>query len=717
VETGRDTRRISYRVSLLVVIPVMVALTGGVIALLTFQSGRNAVEELSRSLFGVVSQQAAAMTRAELRRAVPVSESLRRFKDDGLLGDDWLPTARVLDATLRANPELSWVSLSDDGGSFIGAFHSTTGAFRLNHSVVGADGHTEMFEDDVDDTGHLTQVRHELDRGYDPRTRPFWTLAKERRARVWTPPYVFFDQGVPGITCATPVFDAKGTMRDVFTVDSDLNSLGDLVRSLKVSPGGRVFLYTQDGIVVAHPSVTLVEKTGEGANGRLVRADEIDDPVARAFFAKATELGLDAKREDARAERKRDDKPAEFSFTSGGTRYLASHTAFTIDENLTWAVAVFAPESDFMDAVRKNNLISLLVSLGMLLLAIPFTLWLSNRVARPLTRLAHEMDEVGRFELGDRPLASSWFREISQMNAALLRMKQGLRSFGSYVPKDLVRSVLASGQEAVLGGRTKELTIFFSDIAGFTTLAETMKPDALVALLGDYLGEMTGVIASRKGTVDKFIGDGIMAFWGAPAELAEHATSACGAALECAARLRSIAAGDTKAAAWANKLQTRIGIATGEVLVGNIGTPERMNYTVIGDTANLAARLEGLNKVYGTKILVSEATRVAAGDALVFRPVDVVMVKGKSQGVKVYEVLALGTETTGDARKIAELSEQALAAYVARDFARAISLWESVLGLRPGDPAALVMLERAREYASAPPTSSAWTGVYVAESK
>jgi adenylate cyclase len=163
------------------------------------------------------------------------------------------------------------------------------------------------------------------------------------------------------------------------------------------------------------------------------------------------------------------------------------------------------------------------------------------------------------------------------------------------------------------------------------------------------------------------------------------------------------------------------------VLVGNIGTPERMNYTVIGDTANVAARLEGLNKVYGTSILVSEATREAAGDALVFRPVDVVMVKGKSQGLKVYEVLALGSKTTvslgdapnpsGDARKIADLSEQALTAYVSRDFQRAITLWESVLAIRPGDPVSQVMLERAREYAGAPPASAAWTGVYVAESK
>src|SRR6185437_1039257 len=185
----------------------------------------------------------------------------------------------------------------------------------------------------------------------------------------------------------------------------------------------------------------------------------------------------------------------------------------------------------------------------------------------------------------------------------------GLRSFGAYVPRDLVRAVLASGERAELGGKTKELTIFFSDLAGFTTLSETLAPEALVELLGGYFDEMTRVIQSHGGTIDKFIGDAIMAFWNAPGDEPDHAARACQAALDCQAKLDAMRRADARLAG----LQARIGLATGSVLVGNIGASDRMNYTVMGDTVNLASRLEGLNKAYGTPIMIAETTFAKAG--------------------------------------------------------------------------------------------------------
>jgi adenylate cyclase len=245
-------------------------------------------------------------------------------------------------------------------------------------------------------------------------------------------------------------------------------------------------------------------------------------------------------------------------------------------------------------------------------------------------------------------------------------------------------------------------------------MAEMMSPDELVRAMGHYLDEMTRIIAAQGGTVDKFIGDAIMAFWGAPAESADHAARACETAVQCQRKLADIRA--TASTPWGKGLHSRTGIATGSALVGNIGSPERFNYTVMGDTVNLASRLESLNKLYGTAILVSEATYRAAGNRVVGRPVDVVQVKGRQSGVKLYELLCLATDEDREARDLAALGEQGLGAYLARDFEAAARRFDAMLRLRPHDPAAAMLLDRCREFIAAPPPAD-WTGVYIATQK
>ena len=231
------------------------------------------------------------------------------------------------------------------------------------------------------------------------------------------------------------------------------------------------------------------------------------------------------------------------------------------------------------------------------------------------------------------------------------------------------------------------MTVFFSDLAGFTSFSETMSPDELVALLGDYFDAMTKVIGASGGTIDKFIGDAIMAFWNAPLSEERHAILASEAALACVQKLEAMKRESSVYAV----LSARIGIATGPVLVGNIGSHERMNYTVMGDTANLASRLEGLGKRYGTSILVSEATYQAAKGAIVMRAVDVVAVKGKSKAVRVFEPLALRREpeTEAESESLAReaASLEALDAYLEQRFGDAVQAWERMLVLAPSDKA------------------------------
>lgn len=686
-------RRISYRLSLAVAVPLLVAVTGAAVIGYSHVRGRRQIEENTAALFRRVSVQTGDEAREHVMGAVPVAELASGSMDEG--GGAREAMARRFVTFLRAHPELSWVSYSDEAGSFTGAFHSAGGGYRTNLSTI-VDGKTVMDEYDVGDDGAWTRRRHEDDTGYDPRTRPFYRQAKAAGRRVFTAPYIFFEQGVPGITCALPRYRG-GTLDGVVTVDFDLNRLSAFVAALSPSPRGRVFVFTAgatpaEQIVVAHPTVRLVETAGHGAEGKLVSVADVDDAAVQALAAQAAA-----------------GRRGFLGFDAGGARWFGQVTAIEIDPGTTWIVGAAAPESDFTAGLDRDLRTMLLVNLAVLALAVLAGIALASGVSRPLVGLAADMAEIGQFRLEDRPRKPSVFQEIQLMHDALARTKGGLRSFAAYVPRDLVRAVLASGQQAVLEGKLQPLTIFFSDIAGFTTIAERTEPRALVELLGGYLDDVTTVIAEHDGTVDKFLGDGVMAFWGAPAELPDHAARACEAAVRIQRRL----------ATRTPRLHTRIGLATGEVVVGNIGSHARMNYTVMGDCVNLAARLEGLNKQYGTTVLVSEATRTAAGARVIARPVDVVAVKGKSRAVRVFEILALASDDAparDAAAALAAACTTGLDAYLARDFTAAAAAYEAALALAPGDRIAAALLARCRDLAAAPPPPD-WTGVFHATEK
>jgi adenylate cyclase len=592
-------------------------------------------------------------------------------------------------AVLRANKGFSWVSYSDEDGTYTGARRRPDGKIIINRSTV-ANGKTTTDESLVNDDGSFMPIRHRDDTKYDPRTRPFYTLAKKANAPVWTEPYVFFDEGIPGITRAAPVRTRDGAIRGVVTVDFDLNVLSDFVRTLHTSEHERVFVYTKSGTILAHPKLNVVMTSGAGAEGKLVTKDDIDDPVVRAYFGTN---GVDI-------------------FLFEGERWFASTSGFPAEDGLPWSVGAVAPESDFMGAVDRTTKRALLYSFAAMLAAVLFAAWLSGRIARPLAALSSEMVKAGSLELDGADPPSSMFHEISMMNRALHAMRSGLKSFSLYVPKDLVRTMLASGEGAALGGKTKVMTIFFSDLAGFTSISEKLSPSELVMMLGGYFDEMTRVISDNGGTVDKFIGDAIMAFWNAPLDDEDHAPSAAEAALLCMRKLDAMKRDDPKLA----ELAARIGVATGEVVVGNIGSRERMNYTVMGDTTNLASRLEGGNKVYGTRILVNETTYEAAKHRVVMRAVDVLAVKGKKQGVRVFEPIALVSEKDEKATERARHSVLALDAYLARRFDEALEHYEAMLAIVSDDEAAKLMRDRAKAHAATPPPET-WTGVTIATTK
>ncbi len=294
------------------------------------------------------------------------------------------------------------------------------------------------------------------------------------------------------------------------------------------------------------------------------------------------------------------------------------------------------------------------------------------------------------------------------------REKSRLRqAFAQYVSRTLVERILANPSAARLGGERRELTVLFSDIRGFSRLAESLPPEQLADFLNQYLTPMTELVLERDGTLDKYIGDAVMAVWGAPVDVEDHAARACGTALAMLETLRTL--NERWRERGLPEIQIGIGINTGPMSVGNMGSEARFDYTVLGDAVNLGARLEALTKEYGVDILCGEQTRAGASMGFVFRELDRVRVVGKDQAARIYELLGRPSTVTFTPDDQA-CWERMLAAYRARDFAAAESELRTIAGRHPADGPTRVFLERVRELAASPPPAD-WDGVYEQRSK
>ncbi len=688
-------RRVQYRVGLGLTVSLLLASAVGLVAWASFTNTHKAILELTDEQVREVLTGLDLRVRDHLQTAVTAAELSEKLLSNTVLREDQDVLARHFTEVLRTNPTFAWASYSDALGDFTGAYRAPDGSLHVSQTTLKSSGHAHDYTVGAGSAWerHYEQIAND----YDPRDEQFYKAAAKARQLIWIGPVIFYDEGLPGITCAKPRFAKDGRLLGVLTVDFNVNFLSEFIGNLRFGKHGKVFIFDDAAHVIAFPGLKLIENAGQGSQGKLLTEADVADPVFQAFVA----------RKEALTEE-------QFTVLQGGQSYVAGYRRLKVAGGPTWFLGAYAPESDFLGVLARNERDAFVIAVVALCIGLVLTLILARRIAVPLTRLATEMEEVGDFQLTVRPPMKTIFKEVATMDESLLHMKGSLRSFSYYVPRDLVRSMLESGQEATLQGQTRELTIYFSDIAGMTSLAETMTPDDLVHLLSRYFDEMTAVIAAQGGTVDKFIGDAIMAFWGAPAPTADHAVRACEAALRSQRKLAQMrAAPDVPGLA---NIRARVGIATGDVLVGNVGSHDRFNYTVMGDTVNLASRLESLNKLFGTEILMSDPTGEALRERIVARPVGVVQVKGKRQGVEVWEPLALASEDDAVAREIARLFVEGLGAYLDRDFRGAAEQYKAALRLRPEDKPAAVLLERCRDFLSAPPPAE-WNGVYVATEK
>ena len=295
------------------------------------------------------------------------------------------------------------------------------------------------------------------------------------------------------------------------------------------------------------------------------------------------------------------------------------------------------------------------------------------------------------------------------------------QAFSTYLSKDIVDDLVNHPEALALGGSEKNVTALFSDIKSFSTLSEQLTAPQLVSVLNEYLTAMSDVILDYSGTIDKYIGDAIVSFFGAPMDVPDHAFKACASAV----RMKQIEKqlNETRLAdgTLPMPIYTRIGINTGKMVIGNMGTEKKMNYTMMGNNVNIAARLEGVNKVYASWILVSESTWDEANSGqhegeLVARRLDQVRVMGINKPVQLYNIMGFAAEMTEDEKKSVEVFHRGLDLYLGRKFSQAIELFQEAGRLNPEDKAPDVFIERCQKFLKEPPAPE-WSGIMTMSTK
>jgi adenylate cyclase len=445
----------------------------------------------------------------------------------------------------------------------------------------------------------------------------------------------------------------------------------------KLGRSGVAILFNRVGTVVAHPRLgELISREARG--GSTVALPNLDT------------LGIPGLL-DAVLSWRASGEGAQF-FESDGRTYVASFRPIGASIAQGLDLAVVAPLDEFFEEIVRARWQLMLLALGVVATAVPVALWLGRVLSHSVRDLVQETERIQRFDFSRPARVTSVIREIDDLGASVATMKTVVRAFANFVPKSLVQRVVETGAPIDLGGTHREVTILFTDIENFTGITEGQDAERVMNFTSRYLAALSDTIMRHHGTVDKFVGDAVMALWNAPSDDSDHVAHACEAMLAC--RIANRALDPEFAAEGWPAYHTRYGLHVGDAIVGNVGSNDRMNYTALGQTVNLAARLEALNKQYHTEILVSQQVRDRVGDRYAFRIVDEVQPKGFARPVPVFELRG----TRDDAAEVAFCAawEEVYPQLNSADPEAAVAVLSAFAERYPDDPVCLAHLERMR---------------------
>ncbi len=548
---------------------------------------------------------------------------------------------------------------------------------------------------DLDYNGKQRTATYSKHLAYDARQRPWYKIATQPKVAqhqvAWTAPYRFFTSGELGIT-ATIGVKPKGDTPYVLAFDIRLKNISQYTLHQQPSENGFVAVLTSKGQIIGLPHYPTIVAQQNYHRLLLQPLHKIKvSPLTKAFTIWQKERQYHNK---------------NFLIKVNGERWWASLRSYPLDTNNNLLIAILVPEKDLIHGLLFQQLLTLAIIFLSLIIAGILAIMLARKYSAPLKLLVQQTENISNLNFNEVKPVVSEILEVDKLAAAHNKMRVTLDSFTRYIPIDVVKTLLQHNDAAKVGGSRKYVSIFFSDISGFTTISEQTPPEILTAHMAEYFDLSLGILDQYHATIDKLIGDAIVAFWNAPQALEQHESYALDAAMEL---IQVIESANRR---WIEEgkpaLPTRFALHAGEVIVGNIGSSIRLNYTMLGDNVNLGSRLESLNKYYGTTLLVSETIQ-HINDEYEFRKVDRVAVKGKSKEVNIYEPLGRKGEVSQERIFFRDNYEKALDAYIQGRFRMALTEIESLVSLYPDDISVAFLHQRILLYLKNPPPPK-WHG-------
>jgi len=585
----------------------------------------------------------------------------------------------LMAAMLRGNTELFSLYAGYDDGSFVqmdfidragNSFRDKLAAppdavFRLWRIQKQPSGEDRIARTSLLDEALKPVAESRAATDYDPRNRPWYVDAFDAHSGVLTEPYIFFATDEPGYTLRLPL---RGGRKGVVAGDMLLGDADALFRSQRIGRTGVAFLFDDADRIVAHPKMS--ELIGPKAGNSAVQLPRLSAVYKSALpeAVRAWQAG---------------DPPQQFFEDADGRTYVASFRSIATASSAHLHLAVLAPLDEFFSTLLTQRRYLFIMALAIVAAMIPPVFWLGSMLSHSIRAIAAETDRIQRFEPGDGALRRSVIDEIDYLGQSVFTMRKVIETFATFVPKRLVQRLVETGTAFELGGTRREVTMMFTDVENFTGLTEQADPERVMSYTSRYFAVMSETIMARKGTVDKFMGDAVMAIWNAPAEDPDHIANSCAAVLACQKANRDLNLTFVQEG-WP-AYRTRFGLHCGNVVVGNIGSLDRMNYTVLGASVNLAARLEALNKTYGTTALASAQIKDRTDGRFLFRSVDHINPKGFAEKFPIFELRAAFEDADEDERAMCEAWERIYASFAAADPERSLRDIEAFLRRYPDD--------------------------------
>ena len=647
--------RFPLRVVLLVPFLLQIFAVVGLIGYLSFSNGQKSVNEVTAELRKEITSRIEHHLMNELKTAYLVNQiNSDALKIQMLNINDPITIEHHFWQQLQLFDSIGYISITSNKGEFIGAEH------RENTTVGEEDKfyfYTRNNEYLADNKGNRKKLTSTM-KNYDPRTREWYKRTVKENKPVWSNIYALIDPNdlttsvTQTISANQPFYDITGTLKGVLGTDIYLSQLSDFLRDLQIGKTGKTFIMERSGLMVASSTPEkpyTISQENKNAVSRL-NANNSKESLIRHTTHFLTKYFGDLSKIDT---------SYQLEFKLKGEQQFLQVKPFKSEYGIDWLIVVIIPQADFMERINANNRLTILLCLFALIIVFFISLSTSKWLVAPILRLeiaaqklsegkweqnlpCDRSDEIGKLAQSFKIMAiqlKELFENLEQKvveRTAQLKQKNELirKIFGRYLSDEIVTTLLETKTGLSLGGERREITILTSDIRGFTARSEQLPPEQVIKIINFYLAKMADIISEYQGTIDEFMGDGILVLFGAPTIREDDAERAVACAIAMQLAMDTI---NTQIKDWGfSPLEMGIGINTGGVVVGNIGSEKRTKYGVIGKEVNLTYRIE--SHTIGGQIFISAATLNKVKDIVKIDSKTTVKLKGIQQPITIYDV-------------------------------------------------------------------------------